>query len=287
MEAASISQLECGTTGQQAGGDSLLPAFEPARVIHRIVKYVLHDILRSRIALAYTVLLFVASVGLFNMGGEGSKGLASLLSVVLMVVPLVSLIFSTVHFYNSYEFIELLSAQPLKRGTILLGEFAGVALSLSVAFLIGVGVPVALFDRSVTGLYLIAVGLLLTLVFVALAFLGAVCSRDKARGIGVSLLMWLYFALVYDGIVLFLLFSFSDYPLEKAVIALVSLNPIDLGRVIVLLQMDVAALMGFTGAVMQQFLGTATGIVYALGVLLVWIAAPLWLALRVFRGKDL
>ncbi len=266
------------------------PADEQASypgMIFRIIKYVLHDILRSRIAIAYTVLLAAASVGLFNISGDGGRGLASLLSLVLMAVPLMSLIFATIHFYNSYEFIELLSAQPLRRRSIILGEYCGVALALSAAFLLGAGVPVALYDQTVTGGCLVAVGVVLTLVFTALAFLAAVCSRDKTRGIGLALLMWFYFALLYDGLVLFLLVSFADYPLEKAVIGLVSLNPIDLGRVMVMLQMDVAALMGFTGAVMREFLGSALGICYAAAVLLLWIVLPVWLAVRVFRKKDL
>ncbi len=116
-------------------------------------------------------------------------------------------------------------------------------------FLIGVALPVALYDLSFTGLSIIATGVLLTFVFVALAFLGAVCTRDKARGIGVALLLWFFFALIFDGIVLFILFTFQDYPLEKATIAMVALNPIDLARTIVLLQMDVSALMGLTGCI--------------------------------------
>ena len=256
-------------------------------MILRIVKYVLHDILRSRIALAYTIFLLVASAGLFNIGGDVNKGLVSILSVVLMLVPLMSLVFATIHFYNSYEFIELLSSQPLKRGTILLGEYFGVTAALCTAFLIGVGVPVMLYDRSMTGLCIVGAGVLLTFVFVAIAFLSAVCTRDKARGMGVALLLWFFFALIFDGIVLFILFSFQDYPLEKATIALVALNPIDLARTLVLLQMDVSALMGMTGAVMQEFLGSAVGIGYSIGVLLLWVIAPLLLALRVFRKKDL
>ncbi|MBP7948527.1 MAG: ABC transporter permease subunit [Verrucomicrobiales bacterium] len=256
-------------------------------MIPRIVKYVLQDILRSRIALAYTLLMAVASVGLFNLDGGGGKGLVSLLSVVLLVVPLMSLVFATIHFYNSYEFIELLSSQPLRRSSILLGEFFGVSLALCVAFFLGVGVPVLLYEATPTGFCLVGVGLLLTLVFVALAFLGAVCSRDKARGIGVALLMWFYFALIYDGLVLFLLYAFADYPMEKAAIALVSLNPVDLGRVIILLQMDVSALMGYTGAVMLEFFGSTKGILYSVGVLLLWIVLPAALAVRVFRKKDL
>jgi Cu-processing system permease protein len=256
-------------------------------VTFRIVRYVLLDILRSRIALAYTLLLLVASFGLFNISGDASKGLVSILSVVLMVLPLMSLVFATVHFYNSYEFIELLSAQPLKRDTILLGEYLGVTTALCAAFLTGIAMPVALYDFSLTGLYIVTAGVLLTFVFVALAFLGAVCTRDKARGIGVALLLWFFFALIYDGIILFILFAFQDYPLDKATIGMVALNPIDLARVMVLLQMDVSALMGLTGAVMQEQLGSSLGISLALSVLLLWIITPLWLAVRIFRKKDL
>lgn len=256
-------------------------------MILRIVKYVLHDILRSRIAIGYSLFLLVAAVGLFNIGGDVNKGLVSILSVVLMLVPLMSLVFSTIHFYNSYEFIELLSSQPLKRGSILLGEYFAVSAALCTAFLVGVGVPIVLYDRSVTGLCIVAAGVLLTFVFVAIAFLGAVCTRDKARGMGVALLLWFFFALIFDGIVLFMLFYFQDYPLERATIAVVALNPIDLARTIVMLQMDVSALMGMTGAIIQEFLGSALGIGYSLGVLLVWVIVPLALALRVFRRKDL
>jgi hypothetical protein len=64
----------------------------------------------------------------------------------LIVLPLVSLVFTTIHYYNSYEFIELMSSQPMSRTRILLSEFAGVGLSLLSAFLIGVGVPVLIFS---------------------------------------------------------------------------------------------------------------------------------------------
>lgn len=118
---------------------------------------------------------------------------------------------------------------------------------------------------------------MLTFVFVAIAFLGAVCTRDKARGMGVALMLWFFFALLFDGIALFILFTVQDYPLEKATIALVALNPIDLARTFVLLQMNVSALMGMTGAVMREFLGTGLSVDYTLGLLLLWIIIPLLL----------
>jgi Cu-processing system permease protein len=253
----------------------------------RIVKYVLRDILRSRIVLAYALFLLAASFGLFQLGGEIQKGLVGLLSLVLIIVPLICLIFGTIHFYNSYEFIELLAAQPIKRRSILLGEYLGVAGALSFALLFGIAPPVLLYAASGTGFTLIAIGIALTVLFVALAFLGAVATRDKARGVGLALLVWFYFALLHDGLMLLVMFGFEDYPLEKPAMAMIALNPIDLGRVVVLLQMDVSAMMGYTGALMKDLLGTAAGVSCASGVLFLWAALPLALSFWIFRRKDL
>ena len=253
----------------------------------KIVKYVILDIIRSRIVIAYTVFLLAAAIGLFNLSGDISKGIIGLLSLVLFVVPLVSLIFGTIHFYNSYEFIELIAAQPLKRRTILLGEFFGVVVALCGAFLLGVGVPVALYAATATGFTLAAVGLAITVIFTALAFLGAVLTRDKARGIGLAMLLWFYFAILHDGLMLFVMVGFEEYPLEKVTMGMIALNPIDLGRVVVLLQMDVSALMGYTGALMKDLLGTAAGLSAAAGILSLWLLIPLSLACWIFQKKDL
>ena len=253
----------------------------------KVIKYVWLDILQNRIVLAYTVFLLVVSATLFGMETNPGKGLMSLLNIVLMVVPLISLIFTTIHFYNSYEFIELLLAQPINRSKLLLSEFSGVASSLVTAFLVGVGGPVLYYAPGATGAALLAAGVALTLVFVALAFLASVCTRDKAKGIGLALLIWFYFGLLYDGLVLTILFTFSDYPLEKAMLVLTTLNPVDLARIFIMLQMDVSALMGFTGALYQEFFGCAAGSLYALGVMLIWIVVPIWAAVRVFCKKDL
>lgn len=253
----------------------------------KIIKYVLYDILRNKIVIAYTLFLLAVSLSLFQLEDNPSKGLLSLLNIILIVVPLVSVIFATIHFYNSYEFIELLVAQPLPRNKILLSEYGGLALAFSLAFYIGVGLPVLFFSPNATGFMLVLAGIILSLVFVSLAFLAAVITRDKAKGIGMALMLWFYFALLYDGLVLFVLFAFADYPLEKTTILLASLNPVDLGRILILLKMDVSALMGYTGAVYQEVLGNQGGSVGAVGIMLLWAVVPLGIAVSVFRKKDL
>jgi len=253
----------------------------------KIIKYVINDILRNKIVIVYTLLLVIISFSVFNLEDNTSKGLLSLMNIVLIIVPLICIIFSTIYIYNSSEFIELLVSQPLQRKHIWMSLYAGMSLALTLAFFIGVGVAVLIYSPTTTGFILVGVGLLLTLIFVSIALLAAVYTRDKAKGIGISVLLWLYFSLIFDSLVLFILFQFADYPLEKAMLVLSGLNPIDMGRILILLKMDVSALMGYTGAVFQNFFGTTYGVIITLLVMLLWTIVPVSLSLRKFKKKDL
>jgi Cu-processing system permease protein len=253
----------------------------------KIIKYVMLDILRNRIVMAYMIFLILLGFSLFNLNDNPSKGLLSLMNVVLIIVPLVSIIFASIYMYNSAEFIELLVSQPLKRINLWLSFFIGLSLSLSLAFFIGCGIPVLLFAANSTGIMMIGMGILLSVIFTSIALLATVLTRDKAKGIGVSILLWLYFTLIFDGIILFLLFQFMDYPLEKAMIGFSILNPVDLSRVLILLKMDASALMGVTSAVFSDVFGSSIGMTVALFILLLWIFFPLWISVRKFNRKDL
>lgn len=253
----------------------------------KIIKYVIIDILRNKIMLAYTAFLLLITLGIFNLEDNSAKGLLSLLNIILIIVPLVSLLFSAIYVYNSSEFLELLVSQPLKRKTIWLSLFWGLATSMAFAFLIGAGIPVLLYEATPTGYMMLAMGTLLSVIFVALAMLAAVMARDKAKGIGMVILLWLYFSVIFDGLILFILFQFADYPLEKMMVGVTAFNPIDLSRILILLKMDISALMGYTGAIFKDFFGASFGLIISFVVLLTWIVIPAWLSLRKFNHKDL
>jgi len=235
----------------------------------------------------YTIVLLATSFTLFSLEDNTNKGLLSLLNIILIIVPLFSLLFSTIYIYNSAEFIELLVSQPLQRKSIWQSFSIGLAISLSFAFIIGIGLPVLIFQFNTIGLIFIIVGTLLSIIFVAIALWAAVQIRDKAKGIGMAILLWMYFSLLFDGFILFLLFQFADYPLEKPMILVSALNPIDLGRVLILLQLDISAMMGYTGAIFKDFFGTMQGLSIAFITLIVWIIIPLYFSTRKFIRKDL
>ncbi len=253
----------------------------------RVIKYILYDILRTRFILLYTVFLFVSTMAMYQLDSDPGKVVLSLLNIVLMVVPLVSIVFTTIHFFNSYEFIELMLAQPINRRVIFLGEYLAVAFSLCAAYAVGVGLPILVYGLNQSGITLLFTGVMLTMVFVSLAFFSSVLTRDKAKAIGIVLLFWFYFSLIYDGLVLWIIYTFSDYPLEQTTLTLVSLNPVDLARIIMLLTLDISALMGYTGAFYKDFFGSYQGLLFSIVILMLWIIIPLWRSTHIFSKKDL
>lgn len=253
----------------------------------KIIKYILIDILKNRIIIAYTALLFIVSLSLFMLEDNPSKAVLGLLNITLIIVPLISIIFCTIYLYNASEFIELLVAQPIKRTKLLFGIYLGLIGSLLLATIVGLGLPVLLYDPGPTGMTLLMTAGALSIVFASLALLSAVITRDKAKGIGLALLLWFYFSFIYDGLVLLILFQFADYPMETAMIALSALNPIDLGRILLLLQLDISAMMGFTGALFRDFFGSNLGVLFASLVMVVWMVIPAFIAIRKFKNKDL
>lgn len=256
-------------------------------MMKKIIKYVTGDMLRNRIVLVYTAVLFITSMSVFGLEDNANKGLLSLLNIILLIIPLVCIIFSTIYIYNSNEFVELLVSQPLQRKTIWLSLYAGLIISLSLAFVIGAGVPLLIYHPNLLGLLMCLVGVFLSIIFVGIAMLAAVKMRDKAKGVGSVIILWLYFSVLFDGLVLLLLFQFADYPMEKPMIAITAFNPIDLGRILIMLQMDVAAMLGYTGAVFKQFFGSTMGIAFTILVLSLWICLPIYWSLCQFKSKDL
>lgn len=253
----------------------------------QLYKYVLLDIVKNKIIIFYTLALLIISLSIFNISETPEKAIISLLNLELIVLPLICSVFSTIYFYNSSEFIELLVAQPLQRKTIFKSIATGLIGALSIAFLAGTGIPLLIYSTNQTGILFLLTGVALTACFTSLSLFAAVFTKDKAKGIGTTLLIWFYFTLIYDGLVLFLLFRFSDYPVENYLILLSCLNPVDLVRILILLKIDIAAIMGYTGALFKDFFSSNGGSLLSASVLFMWVLVPAMVALEKFKKKDL
>ena len=257
----------------------------------RIFKYSFYDLFRSRWTMIYFLFYLILTSGLLYLSGNQSKVIITLMNVILILNPLISTIFGVMYFYNSREFTELLLAQPVKRRDIFLGQYLGLSSSLGLSFLAGVALPFILYgvfgtDDALDFLILLLVGFVLNYIFCAFSFWIGLKYDHKIKGFGLAILFWLFMAVIYDGLFLVLLISFNDYPLEKFVLITSILNPIDLSRILILLQLDISALMGYTGAVFHKFFGTNQGIIIAFLSLFSWLLIPVYGMLRLSRKKD-
>ena len=247
----------------------------------KILKYSFYDLIRSRWSYVYFLFYLALGFVLLFLNNDLSKAVITLMNVIIVLVPLIGTIFGVMYFYNSKEFTELLLAQPLKRSSIFLGQYFGVAGSLTLSLVLGLGIPFVLYglfrseaiwDFSL----LLSTGAFLTFIFTALAFNIALSNENKIKGFGYAVLLWLFLAVIYDGLFLLSLIVFEEYPLDSFSLAATMFNPIDLSRTHILLKLDISALMGYTGAIFKQFFGTDLGLIISLGVLYLWTVLPIY-----------
>ena len=247
--------------------------------------------MRSRWSYVYFLFYLALGFVLLFLNNDLSKAVITLMNVIIVLVPLISTIFGVMYFYNSKEFTELLLAQPLKRTSIFLGQYFGVAGSLTLSLILGLGIPFILYglfrsDAIWDFSLLLVTGAFLTLIFTALAFNIALSNENKIKGFGYAVLLWLFLAVIYDGLFLLSLIIFEEYPLDNFSLMAITLNPIDLARTLILLQLDISALLGYTGAVFKSYFGTNFGLFVSLGMLLLWTVLPIWQLAYKSKRKD-
>lgn len=257
----------------------------------KIFKYSVYDLLRSRWSYIYFGFYFVFTLSLLFLSGDVSKIVISLINVLLILCPLIATMFGVMYYYNSREFVELLLAQPIKRSSVFLGQYLGVACSLSVSLLLGIGIPFFIYGIVASAaiwnfFMLLVIGVALSFIFSAIAFWIALKNENRIMGFGLAILAWLFFAIIYDGIFLLTLITFNDYPLEQFALAASVFNPIDLSRILILLKLDISALMGYTGAIFKQFLGSGSGMMVSFSVLIAWMVLPVLGIRRLVARKD-
>lgn len=260
------------------------------RLIMQIARYGVRDLVRSRWVLGYAAFFALATFALLRFSDSETKALLSLSNVVLLVVPLANVVFGTMYLYASREFVELLLAQPVRRRELYAGLLLGLVAPVIFAVIAGIGIPLALArvapETMRIGFTIAGIAAALTAVFTTIASAIAYWVEDRVRGLAAAIGIWLLVVIVYDAVVLMVAVQFADYPLERPMLVAMFTNPVDLSRLLLLTRFDAAALLGYTGAVFQSFLGGAVGLAVAAGALLLWVVGPAVVGMRRFLKKD-
>lgn len=256
----------------------------------KIFQYSWMDVVRSRWTWAYTSFFVLLFSALLFIGGGGEKAIVGMMNGILFLIPLITLIYATMYFYQVREYVEILLAQPLSRTSVFMGYFWGVALALCAAVFLGLALP-TLFGHwemwtQPAWYLLLAMSLMLTVLFTSFAMNLVLKYDNRLKGFGMGLLWWLILAVVYDGLVLVFLVLFEGYPMETPTLVVTVLNPIDLARILLMFQLDYSALMGFTGAVFTDFFGSLWGSILIVGCFAFWLLTPICSLKRKAKRRD-
>ncbi len=244
------------------------------------------------------LVLAISYFGLVTAGVTGFQGFvrtsASMLNLVLYLIPLVSLTMGTLSFTGDKGATELLFSQPVTRPEILLGKLSGLFAAISTATLIGFGLA-GLIVSANTGSegatrypLFIAFALALALIFLILSSLIAILCGGKAKTFGLTLFLWFFFVLFYDLLVIGGTFLLQERNANQFLFLALFANPVDLVRVGSLLVLDGKDIFGAAGASFVKFFGGEAASMWLIAVALVfWTAVPLLLSARLLKQQDL
>lgn len=243
--------------------------------------------------------LAVAFSGYILSGGGGfqdfARTAASLVQLVLLLVPLTSLVIGVLALSPDRGAAELLFSQPVSRRTVLLGRLLGLFAALAAAQAVGLGAAgIVIFSRSGqlgAGAYglLFAASLALTAIFLGVAAaIAAGAVGRRARSLALALIVWFSAVILFDVAALGAATLLRSGSASKLLIAATLVNPVDAVRTGTLLAIEGSTAFGAASlALLRATHGAAgTQALVALSVLL-WIALPVALAAWRLSKADL
>ncbi len=266
-----------------------------------ITRKELQDARRNRWYLIYVIVftglsLALAWLGMTGLGDYGLAGFgrtaASIINIVLLVVPLMGLTLGAISLAGERERSTLLYllAQPVTQLEVLVGKYFGLAIALFSALVLGFGISGVLIavqgGSAEINLYLLMVLLafMLALVSLSIGFLISSLVRKGSTAISIALFIWLLLLIFGDlGIM------GTSMVLELGVgqlFTLTMLNPVQIFKI--------AAILNIRGSL--EVLGPAG--IYALrtygsqlmpgliAALLAWALLPMTLAFYAFRRSG-
>ncbi len=244
--------------------------------------------------------LGVSASGYILSGGRGfqdfARTSASLVQLVVLLVPLASLLMGVLALAPERATAELLFSQPISRRAILAGKLLGLFAALAAAQLVGFGLA-GLVVFSSTGeeggggyAILILGSLLLTAAFLAIAaaIAAAAIGRKRTRALALALVVWFLAVILVDLVALGAASLLRSTAASRLLIVSVLLNPASAVRVGALLGIEGTAAFGSASLAFLRFTGGVASAAALLGAsVLAWVVLPTLAAVHRLSRVDI
>ena len=240
----------------------------------------------------------VAAAGYVISGGHGvqdfSRTSASLVHLVVLVVPLISLMLGVLSLSLDRGAAEVVFALPVPRWTILLGRLLGLFVALALAQSFGFGLA-GLLVYTQSGpegvgdfVIVLAASFVATAVFLALAALlsADAFGRRRTKALALALVAWLVGEVFIDLAALGLATFLPSGAASRVLIVANLVNPIGALRTGALLLVEGTGSFGAASLALLRFTHGPAGATLLIALSLVtWIVVPaIWAARRLERA---
>lgn len=250
------------------------------------------DRIRNRWVLAVAVIfaLFALAIAYFGASQQGQVGfrsidvtIASLVSLVIYLVPLIALILGYDAIVGERErgSLELMLSMPITRFEILLGKYLGLAAALTSATVLGFGSGLLPLAGELTlrdGFHyagFVGSAILMGLAFLSISMLVSVVALDRVRASGVAIALWFFFVLIFDLLLMGALVLSQGSLGSTLFAALLMFNPADVFRLMNIFNSEQVQNMYGLATVMPERL-TDPGVLMA--IMVAWIVVPFLIA---------
>jgi Cu-processing system permease protein len=250
------------------------------------------DRIRNLWVLAVAVIfsLFALAIAYFGSAQQGAVGfrgidvtIASLVSLVIYLVPLIALILGYDAIIGERErgSLELLLSMPITRFEILLGKYLGLSAALASSTVIGFGAGLLPLSAQLGAndayhyLGFVLSAILMGMAFLSMSLLVSVLASDRMRASGLAIALWFFFVLIFD-LVLTGALVVSQGDLSSVVFgALLMLNPADVFRLLNIFSSQQVQTMYGLATVMPNALTNPLALA---SIMLGWIVVPFLIA---------
>jgi len=247
----------------------------------------------------FTLMTFLVSFfGMITSGYAGfqdfTRTSASIINLSGFILPLFALMLGVFSFITNSEYLELLTTQPLTRRQLLLGKFTGLSFTIIGSTLVGFGIPGVMMSLvigvqgAISFAIVVANSLILGLVFLSIALLITLLTNRQQIALGIAIAVWLFFELFYGMMMMGMTLYFSHSTLKTLLLFGLLGSPVDITRVLSLLAVGGPHLFGAAGATLIKMTGSALyATLWGSAGLLVWLAIPLVISIRLFSKQNL
>lgn len=268
--------------------------------IKMLIEKELLDSIRNRWFFTFLLIFMLLSFSIIYMGVIKNTGLgfesfnkttASLLNLILFLIPMITLLLGSTSISGEREHgtLNLLLSKPINAVEFILGKYLGIATALILSIVVGFGLMgmIVAFKVSVMDakayLIFVLLSILLALSFLSISMFISVLVSKRVSAIIVSTIIWFFFILIYDLIVMAMANLFAGSTMALFLLLSILLNPADSVRILAIVNLGGETIFGPSLVELTRMITNVSSELIVMISLFAWIVIPLIFTVVFFK----